>query len=52
VSQRISQAFAWLALTQDLWKNVDIDEAVEIRDWLMDDKRGLNITRSHEAGER
>jgi len=25
---------------------------VEIREWLMEDKRGLNITRSHEAAER
>jgi hypothetical protein len=52
---KLVQGVDLLAFTQliiDIWKNIGIEEAVEIREWLMEDKRGLNITRSHEAAER
>jgi hypothetical protein len=41
---------AVLILNQsDVWKNLDIDEAVAIRNWLWEPDRGLNLTHGRDA---
>ena len=38
------RAMTWLIMSVDLWKNLDIQEAADLRSWLMDTERGLNLS--------
>ncbi|WVW86168.1 hypothetical protein I302_108209 [Kwoniella bestiolae CBS 10118] len=35
----------------NIWKNLDLQEAVHIRRWLMDPERGLNLTKADDAND-
>lgn len=37
---------------ENVWSMLTVDEAVEIRNWLFDDARRLNLTRGDHAGMR
>lgn len=34
---------------RNVWKNLDVDEATAIRNWVWDDERGFNLTRGMHA---
>lgn len=34
---------------RNVWKNLDVDEATAIRNWIWDDDRGFNLTRGMHA---
>ena len=34
---------------KNVWKNLDVDEATAIRNWVWDDERGFNLTRGIHA---
>jgi hypothetical protein len=36
----------------DVWKNLSVKEAVDVREWLFAPERGLNLTKSDEADDR
>lgn len=36
----------------DVWRNLDVEEATEVRKWLLDPERGLNLTRWDHATDR
>ena len=36
----------------DVWKNLDVREASELRTWLMAPERGLNLTRADVANDK
>jgi hypothetical protein len=36
----------------DPWRNLDLQEAVEVREWLFSDEQGLNLTSTEDAFDR